>query len=239
MIEIIRKLDMRILENSNSDRKVRFLECKCTYCNSIFESRADTIKNKKSCGCLNRTTNVTIGEAYGKVTVLKDLGRYDKNKTGNKQRYVLVKCECGEEFEVIYNSLKTGNTKSCGCYHVETSTENMNQNRKDWSSHGKSRTKIYKVWTSMKDRCNNENNSHYSRYGGRGISVTEQWINKDNGFESFYEWAMNNGYQEGLSIDRIENDGNYEPSNCQWITLSENSKKIKIDREKRKRNEVM
>lgn len=221
---------MRIVEGSKSNRKVRFLECECSHCDSLFECRADSIKNKQSCGCLNNVSNVILGELYGRVSVLKDLGRYDKNKTGNKQRYVLVKCECGKEFEVIYNSLKTGNTKSCGCYHSETSTENMSNNRKDWLSHGQSRTKLYKVWTSMKQRCQNENEQFYYRYGGRGIKVCDEWQK----FEPFYKWAIHNGYKEDLTIDRIDNDGNYEPSNCQWLTSSENTKKMINDKMNRK-----
>lgn len=86
------------------------------------------------------------------------------------------------------------------------------------TTHGKRHTRIYKTWTDMKSRCLNPNRPKYKRYGGRGITICEEWLNS---FEAFYDWAMANGYREDLTIDRIDNDGNYEPSNCRWITLAE------------------
>lgn len=94
---------------------------------------------------------------------------------------------------------------------------------KPWISksktHGLSNSRIYNVWNCMRQRCSNPKNSHYSAYGGRGISVCPEW---QNSFESFYAWAINNGYKDTLEIDRINNDGNYEPSNCRWVTRKEN-----------------
>ena len=85
-------------------------------------------------------------------------------------------------------------------------------------THGMSRTRIYKIWEAMKQRCYNQNEPSYKNYGGRGISVCQEW---KSDFMSFYAWAMDNGYKEDLTIERIDNDGNYEPSNCKWITLQE------------------
>ena len=86
--------------------------------------------------------------------------------------------------------------------------------------HGLYKTKLYRVWHSMKCRCYNKNNEKYPRYGLRGIEVCDDW---KNDFAKFYNWAKANGYAEGLSIDRINNDGNYEPSNCRWVTILQNS----------------
>lgn len=88
--------------------------------------------------------------------------------------------------------------------------------------HGMNRTKIYSVYANIKYRCYNPNHPEFHNYGGKGIIVCNEWMG-DNGFANFYEWALNNGYKEGLTIDRLNSDGNYEPSNCQWITRSENT----------------
>lgn len=88
-------------------------------------------------------------------------------------------------------------------------------------THGMSRTPIYNVWKSMRQRCNNPNSNCFNHYGGRGIRVCDEW---DSSFEVFYKWAVENGYEEGLTIERIDVDGNYEPSNCIWITMLEQHK---------------
>lgn len=121
--------------------------------------------------------------------------------------YWLCKCECGTIKICKGSDLKIGNTKSCGCLQKANASKYSKK-------HGLCGTKIYWVWNTMKGRCSNPNDKRFPLYGGRGIKVCEEW-KKD--FMSFYNWAISNGYKEGLSIDRINNDGNYEPSNCRWV----------------------
>ena len=118
----------------------------------------------------------------------------------------MCKCDCGNVVEVPAESLVNGASKSCGCYNREIITK-----------HNKSMTNLYQVWQCMKDRCFNPNHVQYKDYGGRGITVCDEWSDPD----AFCEWALSNGYSKGLSIDRIDVNGNYEPSNCRWATQKE------------------
>ena len=119
----------------------------------------------------------------------------------------LCKCDCGNSSVVSVSDLRRGHTKSCGCLRADMNT-----------THGVYNTKLYRIWHEMQRRCNDHNKAAYKRYGGRGISVCNEWDDP----KVFYDWAMANGYKKGLQIDRINNDGDYEPNNCQWVTAKEN-----------------
>ena len=149
------------------------------------------------------------GQKFGKLTVIKRVGS-DKNYN----TLWLCKCECGNEKVVARYRLINGNTSSCGCAK-KIHFSNLNK------IHGLSNTKIYYAWRSMKHRCLNPNNDNYLNYGSRGITICDEWLAD---FMNFYNWSMSNGYKEGLSIDRIDVNGNYEPSNCRWITPKEQSR---------------
>lgn len=144
------------------------------------------------------------GERFTRLTVIK------LSHIKNRKSYWLCECDCGNEHIVRSDSLKCGNVKSCGCLNMEAKS----------IKHGEWGTKLYFVWAGMKQRCTNPKQKHYDRYGGRGISVCEEWQT----YEPFHKWAINAGYKEGLTIDRINNDGNYEPSNCRWVTIAEQQK---------------
>lgn len=152
-------------------------------------------------------------EEYGRLTVLKHVGF---EKYG--QSLWECQCSCGNIKVIHKKSLTSGATQSCGCLRSERTRERSTKH--GMITHTK-RTKLYDVWVSMKQRCNNPKNKFYHRYGGRGIKVCDEWTDD---YKLFYDWSTTNGYYEGLHIDRIDNDKGYLPSNCRWITNEENQK---------------
>lgn len=146
-----------------------------------------------------RATNET-GNKYGKLTVLC---RVENNPRG-KQR-VRCRCECGAEIEVLVNSLRTGNTRSCGCAMGEGHI-----------THGLNRSLTHRIWCNMKTRCTNPKATGYNRYGGRGVTICDRWQSFENFLEDMGECPS------GMSLDRYPNrSGNYDPDNCRWATRQE------------------
>lgn len=154
-----------------------------------------------------------IGKRFGKVVVIKKVIKNDKKY----KYYWLCKCDCGNEKEIRNDCLKENKIISCGCYTKKIRAKNI---IKATFKHGMSETKLYRIWADMKKRCLNKKVDRYKNYGGRGITICNEWL----GFESFKDWALSNGYKEGLSIERINVNGNYEPSNCTWINFKEQSR---------------
>lgn len=148
------------------------------------------------------------GQRFGRLLVIS------LNYIDNGKAYWNCKCDCGNQLSVLRSSLTSGNTKSCGCLHKELA---KNKNYR----HGLANTRIYKIWVGMKKRCNNRKCKNYKDYGARGIQVCEEW---SQNFTNFYNWAIENGYGENLSIDRVNVNGDYEPSNCRWVTQTEQTR---------------
>lgn len=159
-----------------------------------------------------------IGETFHYWTVISDVGLVNHGKI--KLNSVFCKCKCGTEKVLSISSLNTGRSKSCGCYAAELRKKRM-------TIHGLGRHPLYSVWFSMISRCEKPTDAHYGDYGGRGISVCKEW--KDD-FMNFYNWAILNGWEPGLENDREDNNGNYEPSNCRFVTRKVNCRNKRDNR---------
>lgn len=196
------------------------LSCKCD-CGTLREVDSWALRHgrTKSCGCLRKETNeardlknrkerIFPGKIFHWLTVLKDLGVDNK---------VSCVCKCGEEVVVAAGNLCSGHTKSCGCLVAQRTREAS-------MTHGLSNSDIYNTWKGMLSRCNNPNNPRYMDYGGRGIGVCGAW----EGVHEFKLWAESHGYKKGLQIDREDNEKDYEPGNCHFISNLLNSHNTRL-----------
>ena len=147
------------------------------------------------------------GRQIGRWTVLKQAG----NAPGGAALWMCL-CACGTQKAVGGQDLRSGRTQSCGCASRE--------DRPTWSTtHGESRTRLYRIWKAMRTRCHNPNIPGYHLYGGRGITICSEWSR----YEAFRDWAIAAGYRDDLSIERLDNDNGYCPENCTWATKQEQS----------------
>lgn len=156
-----------------------------------------------------------VGQRFGRLVVIERASSDSKNTKWRCQ------CDCGKQCDVYGYSLKSNNTRSCGCYKAENAKmlySTVRQNDKG----------LYAVWNGIKQRCTNKNSKSYHNYGGRGIKIDDKWANS---YEEFYNWAIKSGYRKGLQIDRIDNDGDYCESNCRFVSKdiqANNKRNVKL-----------
>lgn len=152
------------------------------------------------------------GQRFGRLVVIRRM------PSVNKRTKWLCVCDCGNEIIAESYNLKTGHTTSCGCFQREATAE-ANQ------THGMRKTRLYRIWVCMKNRCYAKSYHAFKHYGGRGIKVCAEWRNS---FETFRDWALSNGYADNLTIDRVDTNGDYCPANCRWATMAEQNQNKRV-----------
>lgn len=189
--------------------------------------------NVKSCGCLLKASFIDItGQRFGRLTAVRQL------TDGSRKRKAkwLFQCDCGKEVVSTANAVHTGNTQSCGCLKSEKALSRcmdyIGLAQAACITHGRTGSRIYKIYKGMKQRCYNDKNPNYKYYGGKGVMMCAEWMNDPT---RFFDWALANGYTDKLTIDRIDSDGDYCPDNCRFITQSEQARLAVIVREQNRR----
>ena len=181
-------------------------KCRCECGKTRYATTSDLkLRKVTTCGCRGRLD--LKGKTFGRLTVIRETRK-------NNCIFWRCLCQCGKKTSVRTDDLISLSTQSCGCYRREIA----NQISRTHGDAGKITTRLYNIWHSMKQRCLNKTDKDYKNYGGRGIKLCKQW----HDYVAFKKWALAHGYRNDLQIDRINNEGNYTPNNCRWVTRKDN-----------------
>ena len=210
-----------IFKKTNTCGKtVTMFKTRCLKCGHISDKqKSDALKRKICLTCRKEEYKSIIGERFGRLVVQKIC---KERASGGGHVQVECLCDCGNIKVTTISRLKRGTIRSCGCLAAEGNNY----------SHRLSNTRLYNIWIGIKTRCYNPNHGTYQYYGAKGITMCPEW--KED-FMNFYNWAMENGYNDNLSIDRIDPEGNYCPENCKWADSYEqanNKRKDKLENSK-------
>jgi hypothetical protein len=192
--------------------------------------------NVKSCGCLLRKKIIDIaGQRFGRLTAIKQVSLGSRKVKGKW----LFRCDCGNEITIPAQAAKSGNTHSCGCLKKEIAASKAKEAnllaQKACTTHGCTGTRLYKIYKGMKQRCYNSNNPNFKYYGGKGITICDEWLSDP---QIFMNWALSHGYTNKLTIDRIDSDKGYCPDNCEFITQADQARKALIVRAENKKKRL-
>lgn len=217
-----------VLGESIRKGNIYYIKCKCSCGTEKFVRKTSLMNGTSiSCGCwLSRSKAIRnarniIGQKYNRLTIVSLVSKKLDNSRG---LVAISQCDCGKVYEVKLSLIKSGHVKSCGCLNIEKLKTEKRHYKNGISDHP-----LYRKLTIMKRRCYDIKNNRYNSYGAKGIKICEEWL-KD--IWTFIDWGIKTGWKKGMTIDRIDPKGHYEPNNCQWLSVSENSKKANKERKK-------